>query len=83
MIGFEIWGQLKQDWAEALGALKDFESSEKTLEKFFRSFQALDVREHLVRLDRKTEVLGRVGQPFLDGRFFYQLAKGEVDFDCI
>ena len=39
--------------------------------------------EHLMRLDGEAEVLRRVGEPVLDGRFFDQLAEGEVDFDGI
>src|SRR5208337_4484505 len=41
------------------------------------------MREHLVRLNRETEMLGRFGDPVLDGRLFYQLAEGVVDFDRV
>ncbi len=41
------------------------------------------MREHLVRLDGEAEMLGRFGDPVLDGRLFDQLAKGVVDFDGI
>ncbi len=83
LIGFEIGRKLKENRAETLGALHEFKRSEKALQEFVRALQALDVREHLVRFDGKAEVLGRFGDPVLDGRLFHQLTEGVVDFDGI
>src|ERR1700674_5500647 len=41
------------------------------------------MRQHLVRLDGEAKMLGRFGDPVLDGRLFYQLAESVIDFDGI
>ena len=83
LVGFEVGRKLEEDGAEALGALQRLEGSEEALEEFFRAFEALDVGENLVGLDGEAEVVGRVGQPVLDGCFFDELAEGEVDLDRV
>jgi len=36
-----------------------------------------------VRFHSETKMFGRLGNPFLDGRVFYQLPKSKVDLDRV
>src|ERR1039457_1844548 len=83
LIDFKIWRELKQNGPQPLGALQRFQRTEKTLQEFIRALQSLDMREHLMRFDREAEMRGRLRDPILNRRFFYQLAEGVVDFHRI
>jgi len=82
-IGFQIRRELKKHWAEFACSRQRFDGCEKARNEIFGAFQALDVRDDLMRFDAETEVCGRVLQPVLDGGFFDQLAEGEVYFDGV
>ena len=82
-IGLQIRRQLEKHRSKLSRAAPKAQSCQKARNKIFRPFQALDVRNHLMRFNAETKMRRRFLNPILDRGLFHQLPKGKVYFDRI
>src|SRR5882672_11718085 len=82
-IGFQIRRQLEQHRPQLACGSKRLNRRQEARNKVFGPLEPLDVRDHLMCLDTKTEMRWSLLNPVLDGAFFHQLPEGEVHLNRV